>query len=66
MPKLKTKSSVKGRFKQTATGKLLFTRAKRRHMMINKTKKMKRHARGAGVLSKPDTRIVMRQFMRNG
>lgn len=66
MPKIKTHSSVKGRFKITGTGKIKFTRAKRRHMMSNKTKKMKRQARPAGVLCAADTRIVMRNMMRNG
>ena len=35
MPKLKTKSSVKKRFKITATGKVLAGPGKKRHCLIN-------------------------------
>jgi large subunit ribosomal protein L35 len=62
MPKMKTKSSVKRRFKVTKTGKVLRKGANTRHMLINKPKKRKRQARGTHVMSKPDTRIVLRNF----
>ncbi len=62
MPKLKTKSGVKKRFKVTATGKVKFTQAGKRHGMIKRTKKFIRQARGTAVLSEPDTKIV-KQFM---
>ena len=35
MPKLKTKSAVKKRFKQTATGKVKGGHAYKRHLLIN-------------------------------
>ena len=37
MPKMKTKSSVKKRFKITATGKVLAGPGKKRHGLINRT-----------------------------
>ena len=58
MPKMKTKSSAKKRFKVTATGKVLSAQAGKRHGMINKTKKFIRNARGTSTLSAPDTKIV--------
>ncbi len=40
MPKMKTKSSVKKRFKITATGKVLAGPGKKRHDLINRAQKM--------------------------
>ena len=42
MPKTKTSSSVKKRFKVTGTGKLLRRRAMRSHNLTKKTSKRKR------------------------
>jgi large subunit ribosomal protein L35 len=58
MPKMKTKSSAKKRFKVTATGKILSAQAGKRHGMIKRTKKFIRDARGTSVLSEPDTKII--------
>ena len=58
MPKMKTKSSAKKRFKVTATGKVMSAQAGKRHGMINKTKKFIRNARGTSTLSAPDAKIV--------
>ena len=63
MPKMKTKSSVKRRFKVTARGKVKFRQAKARHMMMHKSKKMKRHARGTAVLCERDARIILDNFV---
>ncbi|MGF1619570.1 MAG: 50S ribosomal protein L35 [Rhodomicrobiaceae bacterium] len=65
MPKLKTKSGVKKRFKVTGTGKVMFTPAGKRHGMIKRTKKFIRQSRGMQVLSDADTKIV-KQFMPYG
>jgi large subunit ribosomal protein L35 len=54
MPKLKTKSSVKKRFKITATGKVLAGPGNKRHGLINRSQKMKRHGRGSQVLTEAD------------
>ncbi|NRB01841.1 MAG: 50S ribosomal protein L35 [Rhodobacteraceae bacterium] len=58
MPKMKTKSSAKKRFKVTATGKVLAGQAGKRHGMIKRTNKFIRDARGNTTLSKPDAKIV--------
>ena len=58
MPKMKTKSSAKKRFKVTATGKVLSAQAGKRHGMIKRTKKFIRDARGTTTLSAPDAKIV--------
>lgn len=58
MPKMKTKSSVKKRFKLTATGKVKVQQAGKRHGMIKRSNKFIRKARGTTVLSDQDARIV--------
>lgn len=65
MPKMKTKSSVKGRFRVTATGKIKSNPAFKRHGLSSKSNKMKRQARGTQMMSDADTKIV-RQFMPYG
>ena len=58
MPKMKTKSSAKKRFKITATGRILTAQAGKRHGMIKRSNKFIRQARGTTVLSKADEGIV--------
>ncbi len=58
MPKMKTKSSAKKRFKVTGTGKVVAAQAGKRHGMIKRTNKFIRTARGTTVLSEPDQKIV--------
>jgi large subunit ribosomal protein L35 len=58
MPKLKTKSGVKKRFKLTATGKLKHGVAGKRHRLISHNGKYIRQNRGTTVLSKADTATV--------
>lgn len=58
MPKMKTKSSAKKRFKISATGKVLAAQAGKRHGMIKRTKKFIRDARGTTVLSDQDAKII--------
>ncbi|MEM8749810.1 MAG: 50S ribosomal protein L35 [Pseudomonadota bacterium] len=65
MPKMKTKASVKKRFKITATGKVKVAAAGKQHMMIKRSNKFLRNARGTMVLSDPDARIV-KKFMPYG
>jgi large subunit ribosomal protein L35 len=50
MPKMKTKSSAKKRFKITATGKVKAAAAGKRHGMIKRSNKFIRDARGTMVL----------------
>ncbi len=58
MPKMKTKSSAKKRFKVSATGKVITAQAGKRHGMIKRHKKFIRNARGTTTLSAPDAKIV--------
>ena len=46
MPKLKTKSGAKKRFKITGTGKVVYAQAGKRHGMIKRTNKQIRNLRG--------------------
>ncbi|HZW61889.1 MAG TPA: 50S ribosomal protein L35 [Candidatus Babeliales bacterium] len=45
MPKMKTSSSGKKRFKKLASGKIKRSRAFRRHLMTSKSRKNKRQLR---------------------
>ena len=58
MPKLKTKSSVKKRFKITATGKVMSGPGMKRHGLINRPQKMKRSNRGPQTMTDMDARTV--------
>ena len=66
MPKLKTKSGAKKRFKVTGTGKVLYAQAGKRHGMIKRTNKQLRDHRGTSVLFKSDGDKVKRFFLPNG
>ncbi len=58
MPKMKTKSSAKKRFKFTATGKVKVAQAGKRHGMIKRHSKFIRNARGTMVLNDCDEKLV--------
>ncbi len=58
MPKMKTKSGAKKRFKLTGTGKVRAGQTGKRHGMIKRTNKHIRNQRGTTVLSDQDARIV--------
>lgn len=60
MPKMKTHSGAKKRFKFTASGKVKFKRAKMRHMQSNKEKTMKRKARHAGIIAECDAGHIVK------
>lgn len=63
MPKMKTKSGAKKRFKVTASGHIKSAQAGKRHGMIKRTTKFIRKARGTTVLSKPDEIIIKKNFL---
>ena len=65
MPKMKTKSAAKKRFKITGTGKVLSAAAGKRHGMIKRTIKFIRDARGTSVLSDADAKIVKKYMPYN-
>ena len=58
MPKLKTKSSAKKRFKITAKGKVIMGQSGKRHGMIKRTNAQIRNQRRTTVMSKQDSKIV--------
>ena len=66
MPKLKTKSSAKKRFKISAKGKVLRAHAGKRHGMIKRTKKQIRNKRGTVVMDKADAKVVLKHYMPYG
>ncbi len=65
MPKMKTKSSAKKRFRITASGKVKAGPANKRHGMTKRPQKMIRSARGPQILTEVDSKIV-KQFMPYG
>ena len=58
MPKLKTKSGVKKRFKLTASGKVKAGVAGKRHRLISHNAKYIRQNRGTKVMSDADAKII--------
>ena len=66
MPKMKTKSGVKKRFRLTGTGKVIATQANKRHGMIKRTNKQIRNLRGTNVLFKTDGDNIKKFFLPNG
>jgi large subunit ribosomal protein L35 len=65
MPKLKTKSGAKKRFKITATGKLKAGVAGKRHRLISHSAKYIRQNRGTKVMSTSDQKTI-RTYMPYG
>ncbi len=63
MPKMKTHSSAKKRFKVTKSGKVKFKKAFMRHMQMNKPKSMKRKARQGDTMFKADGENIMKYFL---
>jgi large subunit ribosomal protein L35 len=54
MPKLKTKSGAKKRFKVTGTGKIKFKHAFKNHILTKKETKQKRRLSSMGLVNKSD------------
>ena len=65
MPKLKTKSGAKKRFKLTASGLIKAGVAGKRHRLISHNAKYIRLNRGTKVMSASDTRII-KTYIPNG
>ena len=65
MPKLKTKSGVKKRFRLTGKGKVRAQQAGKQHGMIKRSNKFIRSARGSVILKDQDARII-KKFMPYG
>ena len=54
MPKLKTKSGAKKRFKVTGTGKIMHKHAFKNHILTKKETKQKRRLANKALVSKSD------------
>lgn len=60
MPKVKTNSSAKKRFKVTGSGEITFQKPFKRHILTKKSTKRKRALRKDGVVGAPNKDFVMR------
>ena len=60
MPKVKTNSSAKKRFKVTGTGEITFQKAFKRHILTKKSTKRKRAMRKDGMVHSANKDFVMR------
>ncbi len=60
MPKMKTKSGAKKRFKLTASGLIKRHKAGRRHILTSKDRKRKRNLRADTVVSNADHQSILR------
>jgi large subunit ribosomal protein L35 len=60
MPKMKTHSGAKKRFKVTGSGKLVKEQANKRHLLEGKSSRRTRRLSVEQVVSKSDTRKVNR------
>jgi len=65
MPKMKTKSGAKKRFKMTASGKVKAGAAGKRHRLISHNSKYIRQNRGTDVLCDADARTVKKYMPYN-
>lgn len=59
---MKTKKSVKSRFKITGTGKLKRTRPGRRHILTKKSAKRKRKLRRPALVSPGHAKVYMKMI----
>lgn len=60
MPKVKTNSGAKKRFKVTATGKIMHQKSFKRHILTKKSKKRKRALGKPGIVAKANLDFVRR------
>ncbi len=66
MPKMKTKSSAKKRFKITASGKVKVAAAGKQHGMIKRSNKFIRNARGTMILPDSEGKKIVKNYLPNG
>lgn len=62
MPKMKTKSSAKKRFKFTGSGKIKRKHAFKSHILTKKSTKRKRNLTKSGLVNKTDVKNVLVQL----
>ncbi len=58
MPKVKTNSSAKKRFKVTGTGEITFQKPFKRHILTKKSKKRQRNLRKPGIVGSANKDFV--------
>lgn len=63
MPKMKTISSAKKRFRVTATGKIKRGKAFHNHMLEHKSSKQGRRLRSAGLVDKSQVKGIKRMLL---
>ena len=66
MPKMKSHSGAKKRFKLTASGKVKAAQAGKQHFMRRRTKSQLRDQRGTEVLCDQDAKRLNKIFLPNG
>ena len=62
MPKLKTHRGAAKRFKKTATGKFVRSKAFKQHILTSKTTQRKRRSRGTTVVDPSDAHRLARML----
>lgn len=63
MPKLKTHSGAKKRFKKLASGKVKYKKRGKRHLLAPESRKRIRRLRKAGILNETDAATLLRRYM---
>ena len=66
MPKMKTNSSAKKRFRLNATGKVKMGPARKRHGMTKRPQKMIQTARGMLIMKEMDAKVIKKHMLPNG
>mgnify|MGYP000314750936 FL=1 len=62
MPKMKTRRGAAKRFKLTASGRIKRNKANHRHMLIRRSKKVKRKMRHTGLVDSSNLKNVKRML----
>jgi len=62
MPKLKSHRGAAKRFKKTATGKFIRSKAFKQHILTSKARGRKRHLKGTAVVSHADQAKLRRML----
>jgi len=66
MPKVKTNSSAKKRFKVTGSGEITYQKSFKRHILTKKSTKRKRNLRQKGVIGSANRDFVLRLLRLKG
>jgi len=64
MPKLKSKSALKKRFKLTKSGKVKRAKASKGHILTKKTRKRKRNLRKSAIVTAGDAKKLKRLILK--